>query len=360
VSVLWLKHLNQNLSNLTLLTTLLLLLKMDIVYFLSFFGITLNSKRFRAHRLGGIFLIITYLFAWFAYFYDYENIFIKYCAPLWPALAGLFQATSASFTFTYLPKMRNSGVLSRDKGNLSYHFIVENSFFQMLIVFWYSHYLFKFELEKFFFGKFFVLIFTFLPFTIIRPFFPLTTFSYDPNDAHIQKKKDPKNAKEVYSLPTYAVFGMRWAYMIFKHVMYFGFNYRCFISNSDPESHDLFMKQSWPILLSFVGGCNWVIFQHTLVLRKIVTPWIAEAPLGIIISLTILYLPRTFGTFLTHDPSQPLLFALIGIAMNVLPFYSRLPKQFIHLHYMMSMIFFISLREDTKYDWRSVLQISMG
>ena len=300
-----------------------------------FYGLTLEPVRYRSHRLGGLFLLLSYPFAWFAYCWDYDRLFLGYYAPLWPACAGFYQSVSATLTFTFLPKMKNSGALSGYRGMLSYLFVQENVFYQALVLFWVCHYLFKGRLEATAVGRAAVCGMTFLPFTVVRPLFPVTPFEYDADDAATKKRR---GAEDIYKMPDWVVAFMRYSYLVLKHVMYFGFNYRCFLVGGYQEQ-----KDSWPVVLAFVGGLNWLFFQHTLVLRRIVSPLVAEAPLAVIILLTLLYLPRVLYS-LCEEP-RILALSLLGIFWNVVPYYTpRVPRRFIHAHYLFAMCVAIELR----------------
>eukprot|EP00440_Ansanella_granifera_P062147 gb/GFBE01067379.1/.p1 GENE.gb/GFBE01067379.1/~~gb/GFBE01067379.1/.p1 ORF type:complete len:345 (+),score=57.26 gb/GFBE01067379.1/:1-1035(+) len=303
--------------------------------FRRFYGLTLSPVKYRAHRLGGIFLLSTYPIAWFLYIYDFDS-FLSWRAPLWPALAGLFQSVSATLTFTFLPKMVNSGAMSRNRGSLSHNFVKENIFYQLVTVFWVVHYLFKAELERSLIGNMTVIVFTFLPFSLVRPLFPITPFKYDPKDEFMKRRS---SAEDVYKLPEWLTMFMRYTYLIFKHVVYFGFNYRCFLGGPDEVEA---RRDSWPLVLAFVGGLNWLFFQHTLLLKNIVKPWTAEGPVIGIICLTLIYLPRTMGILL--EEPRVLLLSMFGLLINVLPYYVKVPRWTMHVHYALAMLVLATIR----------------
>jgi hypothetical protein len=79
--------------------------------------------------MGGICFLTAYASAWLCYVFAYDT-FIQKRVPLFPAILGLFQAVSASLTFWFLPKEKDSGFFS-DKGILSKLFVRENIFYQL-------------------------------------------------------------------------------------------------------------------------------------------------------------------------------------------------------------------------------------
>ena len=140
---------------------------------------------------------------------------------------------------------------------------------------------------------------------------------------------------------------MRYSYLVFKHVIYFGFNYRCFLaSTKGGSSPSLYAEQrdSWPVVLAFVGGLNWLFFQHTLVLRKILSPLVAESPLVVIIVLVLCYLPRMFS-FL-FDDLRVVALSACGLACNIAPYYVKLlPRKLVHAHYALTMLLLLYARQ---------------
>jgi len=97
------------------------------------------SRKFIVHRITGLVYLIQYTAAIALYFYDYEifkNSHIVWVLPL----TGLFQSVTAIYTFTFLPKNTKDGGYFGDKGILSYNFIVENSFFALLLLFQWVYY----------------------------------------------------------------------------------------------------------------------------------------------------------------------------------------------------------------------------
>ena len=124
--------------------------------------------------MGGIGFFTTYFFAWICYVFDYDYFISRKVAVI-PALVGLFQALSASMTFWFLPKEKDSGFFS-DKGILSKLFVRENIFYQLITTFGPFYYLYKREMEDNLFGRAVVVLFVFLPYAVLRPCFPTTRF----------------------------------------------------------------------------------------------------------------------------------------------------------------------------------------
>ena len=132
-----------------------------------------------------------YLTAWLSWCYDYDG-FIEYSVPLLPSICGLFQAISATLTFWFLPKEKDSGFFS-DKGILSKMFVRENVFYQLQCVFGAFYYLFKDRMEANIYGQAIVAAFVFYPYTIIRPFFPTTRFDYAQSGQKSGKYRSEEN-----------------------------------------------------------------------------------------------------------------------------------------------------------------------
>lgn len=93
------------------------------------------SARFQPHRILGITFLVQYVCEVYLYLFDYAS-FLK--SPLvWSVpLNGLLQSINAARTFTFLPRKEDAGYAAvADKSVLSYHTVVENSFYAMQLLF---------------------------------------------------------------------------------------------------------------------------------------------------------------------------------------------------------------------------------
>ena len=188
-----------------------------VVKMFTFFGLNFfDNTKFRAHRLGGIIFLLTYITAILMYIYDYDN-FVEYNVPMIPSFMGVFQAVSATLTFTFLPKNQNSGYFG-DKGVISYNFIKENIFYQIITFLGGWYYLYHGKITNFWM-EYIELIFVFFPYTILRPLFPTTRFS------DTQKDNTRYRSEGNLSFYEYGTKFISYFYLYGKHIMGFGLMY---------------------------------------------------------------------------------------------------------------------------------------
>jgi len=238
---------------------------------------------------------------------------------------GLFQAVSASVTFRFLPNDENSGYFS-DKGILSRAFVKENVFYQLQTAFGAAWYTFgNAALERSWLGKAMMVVFVFLPFTLLRPWFPTTRFS----TTHVTKgaKYRTRENASYYALGTELI---RYFYLYGKHVMGFGFNYLYFLGCL---TQDDMRRWGTALLLLNAGTVSIAVFLHTLRFKKILKPTHAFS----------IYLAMAYASFLAIPPltlklvRNPLVSYLVlqGILLNLSVRYGF--RKSIHLHYLFAM-----------------------
>lgn len=119
-------------------------------------------------------------------------------------------------TFRFLPNHENSGYFS-DKGILSRAFVKENIFYQLQTAFgaiWYTYG--NDVLEQTVIGKLSMIVFVFLPFTVLRPMFPITRFSTT------QKTKARYRSEGMSRFYFTGTELIRYFYLYGKHCMGFG------------------------------------------------------------------------------------------------------------------------------------------
>jgi len=146
---------------------------MSIVSFLSTLKQLFIKIEFGLHRAIGALYLVQWLASFFLFFYDYniyKNSFLSWSLPL----NGFLQACNASYFFSFLPRNADPGYYS-DKSVMSYKFLLENIFFSGLLFFAaaYMNDTFYNAMQK---VPFIENLFVFLPYAVIRPFFPKTRF----------------------------------------------------------------------------------------------------------------------------------------------------------------------------------------
>eukprot|EP01097_Dermamoeba_algensis_P000155 TRINITY_DN1057_c0_g1_i1.p1 TRINITY_DN1057_c0_g1~~TRINITY_DN1057_c0_g1_i1.p1 ORF type:complete len:391 (-),score=102.15 TRINITY_DN1057_c0_g1_i1:89-1261(-) len=96
------------------------------------------TRKFILHRQIGLLYLILFAVSFIMFFVDYERF---KTSPIVLALpvTGFLQSLTAAITFTFLPKSTDPGYYG-DKGVLSYRFVVENSFFSLILMFQWLYY----------------------------------------------------------------------------------------------------------------------------------------------------------------------------------------------------------------------------
>ena len=144
------------------------------------------SAKFSVHRVLGLAYLFAYAAAWWLYVTDYAR-FAASPLPWALPLMGVVQSLTAVYYFRFLPKKVDPGYYS-DKGTLNYAFITENIFYAMILMWQWVY------MDARFFGPASAAtaaaspplvrgalalaegVWTFLPYQLIRPFFPKTRF----------------------------------------------------------------------------------------------------------------------------------------------------------------------------------------
>jgi len=226
-------------------------------------------RKFGVHRIVGLFFLIQYAWCIYLYFSDY-NAFSK--SPLiWSVpLTGVIQSIVAVYTFTFLPKKAVDGGYFGDKGVLSYNFIKENVFYEILLLFPWLYYS-----DRFYpiFKSTFVLeyMWVFFPY-YIRTYFPKTRIrdSLTNND----RNKSDLNRK-FFIIVTYIT---KIFYIWAKHFIGLFLNYGRYLNRFGPnEQYHLYL------LLIFGSSATTIaVFMHTLKFKGYMGP--KKAFLGYMIS----------------------------------------------------------------------------
>jgi len=220
-----------------------------------------RARKHKLHRYMGLSFMALYTLTWVEFFTNYEAAEVS-VIPHVVALNGLLQTYSAFFSFKVLPELSDPGYYS-DKAVLSRHFIHENGFFSLLVVFGSVYYneLFRETLRTSLGGRILEYTFVFFPFILIRPFFPITRFQ---NAGTTHKGRTEKN-RRYYEVTTMMVkIFFLWA----KYFLGFFINFMVFL--------DLLSPKQWRLMhgmfLLNLGTVSLSIFLHTLRFRKVLPP----------------------------------------------------------------------------------------
>jgi hypothetical protein len=167
------------------------------------------------------------------------------------ALDRVIQSITAMYTFTFLPKNTKDGGYFGDKGILSYNFIVENSFFALLLLFQWVYYSdFFYEFLRFsIIGE---TIFVFLPY-VLRMLWPKTRI----RDALANpKNRTEKNFSFFVSVTWITKFFYVWA----KHYIGYFLNYVRFLNLiTEEEKYHIYL-----VLIFSAFATTIAVFLHTL------------------------------------------------------------------------------------------------
>jgi len=297
--------------------------------FVVFFGLSPSSKiKFRAHRLGGITWLLTYIYTWSVFLFAYDT-FLNQNLPILLASIGTFQAVSASLTFWFLPSQPDNGFFS-DKGILSRLFVIENVFYQLLVLFGAIYPLHSTFLKSTTLGTLITHTFIFFPYTLLRPLFPTTQLSYTNSSLKTEKYRSTQNAR-FYEIGTKLI---KIFYLWGKHVMVMGFQYLMYLG---VVGEDEMRSWGWPLFLLNAGTVSFSVFLHTLRFKGLINPRYAHG----------IYVFMAYTSFLALKPlllkllETPvvLLIVVVGIQVNMLR-----NRWLMNLHYFGAAYFVIAMK----------------
>jgi len=173
-------------------------------------------------------------------------------------LTGVIQAIVAIYTFTFLPKKQTDPGYFGDKGVLSYNFIKENLFYEILLLFPWLYY----------HDTFYPIIKASVVVEILFVFFPYYLRSYFPKtrmrDSFVDKNKTDKNRKffEIATWITKAFY--IWA----KHYIGYFLNYARYLDRfTEKEQYMLYN-----LLITSSFATTIAIFLHTLKFKGYMGP----------------------------------------------------------------------------------------
>jgi hypothetical protein len=153
----------------------------------NFLGHLFFSRKFLLHRVTGLVYLLQYIAAFVLYWTDYE--LFRRSPLIWSLPAtGIFQSLTAMYTFTFLPKKTIDQGYFSDKYTMNYPFVIENSFFAMIILFaflYFDDYYYKILRDTFLVEA----VLVFFPY-VLRQFWPKTSFR---DSLQSSKGRTPQN-----------------------------------------------------------------------------------------------------------------------------------------------------------------------
>jgi len=259
------------------------------------------ARKFFVHRVTGLFYLIMWTISLVMYFVNYERF--RHSNLVWVVpVTGVIQSITAVYTFTFLPRKADPGItFLSDKSALSYFFIIENSFFELLLAFQWLYY------SDFFYGwirKSVVieLAFVFLPY-LFRPLWPKTRL----RDA-IKNEKNKSAQNRTFMLASNYV--IKVFYVFAKHYIGYFLNYVRFLDRISPEEQ--YLVYGLMITSSFATTIS--IFLHTLKFKGYIGPRTATLVYEASYLVTGYYFLMMFTVFV-RSPDLAILTA-IGLILN--------------------------------------------
>ena len=213
--------------------------------------------KFRTHRITGGIYLLYYTYLWYWFVTDIESYINSSLTILLPSL-GVLQTIIAMRTFTFLPRNKdNSGKQGyfSDKHTMSYDFLCENIFFSGILLFQWIYYSrdikFHYIIEN---------IMVFLPYVLLRPFTPKTSFR-----SSISNKNENSSVNSKFML--YVTNITKIFYVFAKHNLGFYLNYLMFLGVvSEIERYYVHL-----MLLFAAFATTIAMFLHTLKFKKYIS-----------------------------------------------------------------------------------------
>lgn len=212
------------------------------------------SRQFIVHRVVGLSFLLQYIACFYLYLSNYERF--KKSALIWTLpLTGLFQSINAVYTFTFLPKKQKDGGYFGDKSIMSYPFIIENSFFALILFFQWIYYddtLVKLISQTVLIEQ----VFVFFPY-ILRTRWPKTSF----RDA-LDNKRNRTEKKNFFFMC--AILVTKAFYIWAKHYIGYFLNYARFLDRVN--DNEKYYVSNVHIFSSFATTIS--IFLQTLKFKR--------------------------------------------------------------------------------------------
>jgi len=281
-------------------------------------------RKFIIHRLNGLFFLLQYIYATYLYISNYDY-FIQSPIVWTLPLTGLLQAIVAVYTFTFLPKKQTDPGYFGDKGVLSYAFIMENVFYEMILLFAWLYYSDRFFNRDNVLSLIVENVLVFFPY-YIRTLFPKTRMrdSIEKSD----RNKSEKN-RFFFIVATYVTKAF---YVWAKHYIGFFVNYARFMDRiGKEEQYHLYLMI---ITSSFATTVS--IFLHTLKFKGYVGP--VKAYLAYMVSYFFTFYSFIQIGYIFFDNFDLTLLVLAGLVINFTP------KWMQHAYQMVLFVVFNSRR----------------
>jgi hypothetical protein len=218
---------------------------------------------------------------------------------------GVIQGVSAFFSFKVLPELDDAGYYS-DKAVLSRSFVHENIYFSLFSIFGSIYYLHdqREALRTTTIGKIIEIVYVFFPYILIRPFFPVTSFS----NAGTTRNGRSEQLERFYELATYSV---KIFYLWAKYFLGFYINFNVYL-NLVTDKHWKFLHG---LFLLNVGTVSIAVFLHTLRFKKVLPPLLTFSLYLAQIYATFSAIPLAYDMFAGHPKICALCF--VGMLCNM-------------------------------------------
>jgi len=205
----------------------------------------------------GLCFLIQWVYALYLYNHNYQEFHdsvIVFSLPV----TGVLQSLTAIYTFTFLPRKQKDPGYFGDLTILSYQFIQENIFYELLTLYGWVYFNSRFFpfLKKTFVFEF---IWVFYPY-YIRDFFPQTRI----RDSYIDKGKTDKNRNFYFFATRITKIFYIWG----KHYISFFFNYVRYLDLLNEKDIEIFYNMM--LAATFATTCS--IFLHTLKFKGYMGP----------------------------------------------------------------------------------------
>jgi len=265
------------------------------------------SPKFSVHRLVGLAYILLWIAAYYYYLTDYDYLLKKSWLLILLPLSGVTQSFSARYYFTFLPKNKKDPGYYGDKGAMSYPFVKENGYYALLCLFQFLYYL---PYLTPWFKKFYVIeaVWVFLPYFVIRPLFPKTSFRDGLNN------DKGKTSELMITFYFFATWMTKIFYVWAKHFIGLYINYLMFMGVVD----DYLRMYVYGNLIWGSFATTFAMFLHTLKFKGYLPGWLSFT-LYIISYLQTFY---TYGmiSYVFFEHRMLSLITLVGVFVNVYNF----------------------------------------
>jgi hypothetical protein len=204
--------------------------------------------------------------------------------------AGLLQGISAYISFKVLPELEDAGYYS-DKAVMSRHFVHENIFFTLMVVYGSVYYneSARSVMRSSLVGKCLEFTFVFWPYILLRTWFPVTRFK---NAGTTHKGRTDPNEK-FYQVATKMI---KIFYLWAKYFLGFYINFMVYL--------DLVTVSHWKFLhglyLLNEGTVSLAMFLHTLRFKKVLPPRLTMSIYLAQIYLTFTAIPLAYEMYSQH------------------------------------------------------------